>query len=78
MQDAPIEKSTKASKLSIYSDNLSLIESESFDDLYAINFYVHTLAKKQGRGKGLLVVHDKGRNSVNLSIVRGEDSFFVS
>ncbi len=78
MQVALIEKSTKGVKLSLYSDSLTLIESESFDDLYTLNFHLQTLAKKHRIEKGLLVVHDKDRNSVNLSIAQDEDSFFVS
>jgi hypothetical protein len=75
---ALIEKSSVGMKLSLYSDSLALIESESFDDLYTLNFHLQTLAKKHGIEKGLLVVHDKNRNAVNLSIARDENSFFVS
>jgi hypothetical protein len=78
MNVALIEKSTKRVKLNLYSDSLAMMESESFDDLYTLNFHLQTLAKKHGIEKGLLVVHDKDRNSVNLSIAQDEDSFFVS
>jgi hypothetical protein len=36
------------------------------------------LAKKREIEKGLLVVHDKDRNTVKMSIARDENSFFVS
>ncbi len=72
-----VEKSSKGLKLNLYNDSLAIIESESFDDLYTLNFHLQTLAKKHGIEKGLLVVHDKDRNSVNLSITQ-EDSFFIS
>jgi hypothetical protein len=75
---ALIEKSSRGLKLSLYSDSLALIESESFDDLYTLNFHLQTLAKQHGIEKGLLVVHDKDRNAVDLSIAHGENSFFVS
>jgi hypothetical protein len=75
---ALIEKSSKRLKLSLYGDSLALIESESFDDLNTLNFHLQTLAKKQGIEKGLLVIHDKDRNAVDLSIAHGENSFFVS
>jgi hypothetical protein len=75
---ALIEKSLGGMKLSLYSDSLALIESESFDDLYTLNFHMQTLAKKHRIEKGLLVVHDRDRNAVDLSIAQGENSFFVS
>lgn len=73
-----IEKSSKRFKLSIYSDSLTLLESESFDDLYTLNFHLQTLAKKHKIEKALLVVHDRDRNAVNLSIASDENSYFVS
>lgn len=78
MNVALIEKSSKGMKLILYSDSLAIIESESFDDLYTLNFHLQTLAKKHGIEKGLLVVHDKDRNAVDLSIAQEENSFFVS
>jgi len=75
---ALIEKSSGGLKLSLYSESLVLIESESFDDLYALNFHLQTLAKKHGIEKGLLIVHDRDRNAVDLSIALDENSFFVS
>jgi len=74
---ALIEKSSGGLKLSLYSDSLALIETESFDDLYTLNFHLQTLAKKHGIEKGLLVVHDRDRNAVDLSIALDENSFFV-
>ena len=73
-----IEKSTERTKLSLYSESLVLMESESFDDLYTLNFHLQTLAKKHGIEKGLLVVHDRNRNAVDLSVAQEENSFFVS
>ncbi|AFU59264.1 hypothetical protein Ngar_c23380 [Candidatus Nitrososphaera gargensis Ga9.2] len=78
MNIALIEKSSKGLKLNLYSETLAPIESESFDDLYTLNFHLQTLAKKHRIEKGLLVVHDKDRNAVNLSITLDENSFFVS
>jgi len=75
---ALIEKSSGKTKLSLYSDSLALIESESFDDLYTLNFHLQTLAKKHGIEKGLLVVHDRDRNAVDMSIAQDENSFYVS
>jgi hypothetical protein len=78
MNVALIEKSSAGLKLSLFDDSLALIESESFADLYTLNFHLQTLAKKHGIEKGLLVVHDRNRNAVNMSIANGENSFFVS
>jgi len=73
-----IEKSSERTKLSLYSESLNLMESESFDDLYTLNFHLQALAKKHGIEKGLLVVHDRDRNAVDLSIAQQESSFFIS
>ena len=78
MNVALIEKSSAGLKLSLFDDSLALIESESFADLYTLNFHLQTLAKKHGIEKGLLVVHDRDRNAVDMSIAHGENSFFVS
>lgn len=78
MNVALIEKSSAGLKLSLFDSGLALIESESFADLYTLNFHLQTLAKKHGIEKGLLVVHDKDRNAVDMSIAHGENSFFVS
>lgn len=78
MNVALIEKSSKRLKLSLYRDSLTLLESESFDDLYTLNFHLQTLAKKHKIEKALLVVHDRDRNAVNLSIAQDENSYFVS
>jgi hypothetical protein len=75
---ALIEKSSGGLKLSLYNDSLALMESDSFDDVYTLNFHLQTLAKKHGMEKGLLVMHDIDRNKVDLSIAQGENSFFVS
>ena len=72
-----IDKSEGGMKMSLYDDNLGLIESESFADLYTLNFHLQTLAKKRRIEKGLLVIHDKDKNAVNLSLARDENSFFV-
>lgn len=78
MNIALIEKSIAGLRLSLFNEGLALIESESFADLYTLNFHLQTLAKKHGIEKGLLVVHDRDRNAVDMSIAQGENSFFVS
>jgi hypothetical protein len=78
MNIALVTKSKAGVDLSLYDSDLVLIESESFADLYTLNFHLQTLARKYKIEKGLLVVHDKNNNAVDLSIARDENSFFLS
>jgi hypothetical protein len=64
--------------LSVYSESLTLVDSESFNDSYTLNFHLQALAKKHRIEKTLLVIHDKDRNAVELSIAQEESLFFVS
>ena len=72
-----IEKSSGGLKLSVYSESLALVDSDSFDDSYTLNFHLQALVKKHGIEKSLLVIHDKDRNAVELSIAQEESLFFV-
>ncbi|MGH9989841.1 MAG: hypothetical protein ACREAS_05320 [Nitrososphaera sp.] len=65
-------------KLSVYSENLALVESDSFNDFQTLNFHLQALARKHGIEKSLLVIHDKDKNAVDLSLAHDENSFFVS
>ncbi len=73
-----IEKSSGGLKLRVYSESLALVESESFNDSYTLNFHLQALARKHGIEKSLLVIHDKDRNAVELSLAHEENLFFVS
>jgi hypothetical protein len=73
-----IEKSSAGLKLSVYSESLALVEeSGHFNDSYTLNFYLQALARRHGIQKSLLVIHDKDRDAVDLSLARDENSFFV-
>jgi hypothetical protein len=72
-----IEKSSECLKLSVYSESLALVESDSFNDSYTLNFHMQALARRHGIQKSLLVIHDKDKNAVNLSLAQDENSFFV-
>ena len=72
-----IEKSSGGLKLSVYSESLALVDSDSFDDSYTLNFHLQALVKKHRIEKSLLVIHDKDRNAVELSIAQEESLFFV-
>ena len=78
MDIALVGKSQTEMTLSLYDDNLRLIEFESFVDLYTLNFHLQTMAKRHRIEKGLLVIHDKDKNTVNLLLAQNENSFFVS
>jgi hypothetical protein len=73
-----VEKSkVNGMKLSLYAENLSTLESQTFPDLYTLNFHLQTLAKKHNVSKGLLIVHDVDVNKVGLALAENEDSFFI-
>ena len=73
-----IEKSSGGLKLSVYSENLALVESDFFNDFYTLNFHLQAIARKHGIEKSLRVIHDKDKNAVDLSLAHDENSFFVS
>ena len=73
-----IEKSNDLIKLDLYGSNLTLIESNSFVDIYTTNFYMQTLAKKHNIKKVLFIIHNKNNNSVDVSIAEEESAFFIT
>jgi hypothetical protein len=74
-----VEKSAGGGlRLSVYSESLALVESDSFNDSYTLNFHLQALARRHGIEKSLLVIHDKDRNAVDLSLAQDENLFFVS
>jgi len=73
-----VEKSSEGLRLSIYDENLVLVESDSFKDSYTLNFKLQALARKHKIEKSILVIHNKERNAVNLLLANDENSFFVS
>jgi hypothetical protein len=58
--------------------SLALLESEFFSDLNALNFHLQTLATKYRTGGGLVIVHDKPNNIVEMFLAKDENSLFVS
>jgi hypothetical protein len=73
-----IEKSSRGLKLSVYGESLALVDSDSFNDSYTLNFHLQALVRKHRIEKSLLVIHDKDRNAVDLSLAHDENLFFVS
>jgi hypothetical protein len=64
--------------LTLYDDKLDLLESQSFEDIYTLNFYLQTLPRKYNIKKGLLIVHNKNENSVDMIMAEDENSFFIA
>ena len=64
--------------LTLYDDKLNLLESQSFEDIYTLNFYLQTLPRKYNIKKGLLIVHNKNENSVDMIMAEDENSFFIA
>jgi beta-glucosidase/6-phospho-beta-glucosidase/beta-galactosidase len=73
-----IEKSNDGIKLSLYESDLTLIESNSFVDIYTTNFYMQTLARKHNMKKVLFVIHNKNKNSVEMTLAEEENAFFIT
>ena len=73
-----IEKSNEGIKLSLYKSDLTLIESNSFVDIYTTNFYMQTLARKHNVKKVLFVIHNKNKNSVEMTLAEEENAFFIT
>jgi hypothetical protein len=72
-----VEKSSEDFRLTIYDENLTMVETNSFPDSYTLNFHLQALVKKHSIDKGLMVIHDKEKNTVSLLLANEENSFFV-
>lgn len=78
MHFAKVEKGPQRVSVELYDDNMNVLESESFADLYTLNFHLQTLAGKHLIQEALMVIYDRESGKVDLSLARGENSFFVS
>lgn len=78
MHFVKVEKGPDGASLKLYDSDLNVLESESFADLYTLNFHLQTLASKHKIQEALMVVHDIQSGKVDLSLTKGENSFFVS
>ena len=58
--------------------DLKILEEESFEDIYSLNFFLQTLPRKYDVEKTLLIVHDQRLNMVDLQIATGENSYYVT
>ena len=78
MHFAKVEKGLQGTRLDLYDENLQLLDTETFADLYTLNFHLQTIAGKHKMHEILMVIYDRESGNVNLSLARGENSFFVS
>lgn len=78
MHFAKVEKGAHGTRLELYDANLQVLESDSFPDLYTLNFHLQTLASRHKIQEALVILHDLESSTVCLSLARGENSFFVS
>jgi hypothetical protein len=61
----------------LYDQDLNLIETESFSDVFSLNFYLQTLPRKYGIERTLLIIHNKRLNKVDMQLAIGENSYFI-
>jgi hypothetical protein len=73
-----IEKSNEGVKLNLYESDLTLLQSDSFEDVFTTNFYMQALLRKHNIKKVLLIVHDKNKNSLEMTVAEDENSFFIT
>ena len=58
--------------------DLKVLEEESFEDVYSLNFFLQTLPRKYDVEKTLLIVHDQSLNMVDMQIASGENSYYIT
>ena len=58
--------------------DLKVLEEESFEDVYSLNFFLQTLPRKYDVEKTLLIVHDQRLNMVDIQIATGENSYYIT
>ncbi len=73
-----IEKSNEGVKLNLYESDLTLLQSDSFEDVFTTNFYMQALLRRHNIKKVLLIVHDKNKNSLEMTVAEDENSFFIT
>ena len=78
MHIAKIIKKENNVGLVFYDNDLKVLEEESFEDVYSLNFFLQTLPRKYHVEKTLLIVHDQRLNMVDMQIAGDENSYFVT
>jgi hypothetical protein len=73
-----IVKTEKEIVFTFYDEDFNILEYESFQDVYTLNFFLQTLPRKYNNiEKSLLIIHDKKSNSVDIAIAKSENSYFI-
>jgi hypothetical protein len=78
MHIAKIRKKENKVGLVFCDKDLKVLEEESFEDVYSLNFFLQTLPRKYDVEKTLLIVHDQRLNMVDMQIASGENSYYIS
>lgn len=78
MHIAKIIKKEKKVGLVFCDKDLKVLEEESFEDVYSLNFFLQTLPRKYDVEKTLLIVHDQRLNMVDMQIASGENSYYIT
>ena len=78
MHIAKIIKKEKKVGLVFCDKDLKVLEEESFEDVYSLNFFLQTLPRKYDVEKTLMIVHDQRINMVDIQIASGENSYYIT
>lgn len=78
MHIAKIIKKEKKVGLVFCDKDLKVLEEESFEDVYSLNFFLQTLPRKYDVEKTLMIVHDQRLNMVDMQIASGENSYYIT
>lgn len=78
MHIAKIIKKENNVGLVFYDKDLKVLEEESFEDVYSLNFFLQTLPRKYHVEKTLLIVHDQRLNMVDMEIAGDENSYYIT
>lgn len=78
MHIAKIIKKENQVALVFCDKDLNVLEDESFEDVYSLNFFLQTLPRKYDVEKTLLIVHDQRLNKVDMQIASGENSYYIT
>ena len=65
MNIAKISNSGKLTNLKLYDDCLKELASETFEDIYTLNFFLQTIPRNFGQKKTLIIYDKSGKSSVN-------------